>query len=194
MSAAWALRIPVHEQCNNMAYGWRTMLYTKGKQGQRIPDEAISGVRSALPLLQKSQAGLLFYNYTPPTHYLLSLSPRPLSVLGGGLTVLPLLDASPFPSAASRSKKSCHNSARDSLLLELLAMSMGSAAAALSDAVDGVRLNGDDSGMRRPVELDDVPGRARPACSFCSTYIVSKIDKVSTIIEAYHLSIPTAQR
>lgn len=52
-------------------------------------------------------------------------------------------------------------------------MSMGSAAAALSDAVDGVRLKGEDRGMRRPVELDDVPGRARPACSFCSEYGVS---------------------
>jgi len=53
-------------------------------------------------------------------------------------------------------------------------MSIGSAAAALSDAVDGVRLKGEERGMRRPVELDEVPGRARPACSFCSGWGVSK--------------------
>jgi hypothetical protein len=118
--------------------------------------------------------GLLLYDYTTRNHYFIPLRPNPLSVLGGGLTVLPpldtvlpLLSAPPFPSFASLSKKSCHSSANDSLLLELLAISIGSAAAALNEGVDGVRLNG-DNGMRRPVELDAAPGRARPACSFCS--------------------------
>jgi len=94
--------------------------------------------------------------------------PRPLG--GGpdvGLSVLPLLLLIPcVPSAASLSKKSCHNSAKLSLLLELLAISIGSDAA-LSDGVDGVRPKG-DKGMRRLVVLDAVPGRASPACSRCS--------------------------
>jgi hypothetical protein len=49
------------------------------------------------------------------------------------------------------------------LLLELLAINMGSDMDA-SEGVLGVRRNGD---MGTP-SLDDVPGRARPACSFCS--------------------------
>lgn len=73
-------------------------------------------------------------------------------------------------------------------------MSMGSAAAALSDAVDGVRLNGEDSGMRRPVEPDDVPGRARPACSFCSAHIVSKVDRISTINRSHTICPPQQRR
>lgn len=87
-----------------------------------------------------------------------------LSFLGGGLVVLPRRDAS-FPSAASRSKKSCHSSASDSLLLELLAMSIGSEME-LSEGVDGVRRKGELG--RRRLELDVAPGRARPACSRCS--------------------------
>lgn len=79
--------------------------------------------------------------------------------------MLPLLLASfpSLPSAASRSKKSCHNSASDSLLLELLAISIGSDME-LSDGVLGVRRKGDTG----TPNLDEVPGRARPACSFCS--------------------------
>lgn len=81
--------------------------------------------------------------------------------------MLPLLLASfpSLPSAASLSRKSCHNSANDSLLLELLAISIGSDIE-LSDGVLGVRRNG-DAGIP---SLEDVPGRARPACSFCSGY------------------------
>lgn len=81
--------------------------------------------------------------------------------------MLPLLLASfpSLPSAASLSRKSCHNSANDSLLLELLAISIGSDME-LSDGVLGVRRNG-DAGIP---SLEDVPGRARPACSFCSGY------------------------
>jgi hypothetical protein len=79
----------------------------------------------------------------------------------------------PPPSAASRSKKSDQSSASDSLLLELLAISIGSVLSALlSDGVDGVRLKG-DSGMRRL--LFDAPGRARPACSRCSARDVSTV-------------------
>jgi hypothetical protein len=106
-----------------------------------------------------------------PFHYYIyfSLIPNPLPVLcGGGLTALSLLSPC-FPSAASLSKKSCQSSANDSLLLEELAMSMGSAAdaAELRDGVLGVRLKG-DMGMRSPPVMEAVPGRARPACSFCS--------------------------
>jgi hypothetical protein len=105
-----------------------------------------------------------------------SLSTSPLSrgacdyfspnapLLTGGLLGVPGLPLS-LPSAASLSRKSCHNSASDSLLLELLAMSMGSLAL-LSDAVEGVRRKPDMLGRRRPV--DAAPGRARPACSRCS--------------------------
>lgn len=71
----------------------------------------------------------------------------------------------PLRELDSRSRKSDQSSASDSLLLELLAMSIGSLIPLLSDGVDGVRRNG-DIGMRRL--LFEVPGRARPACSFCS--------------------------
>lgn len=111
-------------------------------------------------------------------------------------TLLPLLSAPTLPSAASRSKKSCHSSANDSLLLELLAMSMGSAAAALKLGVDGVRLNGDKGRRRLPLEVA-VPGRARPACSFCSATTVSYTQIESDMMElegegaSYHPSTPT---
>lgn len=100
--------------------------------------------------------------------HLCSLRPNPLAVRDGGLAALSrrLASLPSLPSAASRSKKSCQSSANDSLLLELLAMSMGSVAE-LSDGVEGVRRKG-EMGMRKPLELDDVPGRARPACSLCS--------------------------
>ena len=97
--------------------------------------------------------------------YFCSLAACPLAVRGGGLAALPRPLAS-LPSAASRSKKSCHSSARDSLLLELLAINIGSVAE-LSEGVEGVRRKG-ESGMRRPFELEAVPGRASPACSRCS--------------------------
>lgn len=96
-----------------------------------------------------------------------------LSLLGGGDAALPLLEPS-FPSADSRSRKSCHSSASDSLLLELLAMSIGSEAE-LSEGVEGVRRKG-DSGMRRLEAVDAVPGRARPACSRCSAYLLESLE------------------
>lgn len=82
------------------------------------------------------------------------------------LAVLPLLSP-PFSSPASRCKKSCHNSARLSLLLELLAMSIGSDIE-LSEGVEGVRRKGDMGSRKLDVAPEDVPGRARPACSRCS--------------------------
>lgn len=91
-----------------------------------------------------------------------SLIPNPLAVSlldGGDVATLPLRESD------SRSKKSDHSSARDSLLLELLAMSMGSLMPLLSEGVDGVRRNGDMGILKL---LFEVPGRARPACSFCS--------------------------
>lgn len=91
-----------------------------------------------------------------------SLMPNPLAVslLGGGdVGSLPLRESD------SRSKKSDHSSAKDSLLLELLAMSMGSFMPLLREGVDGVRRKGDIGILRL---LFEVPGRAKPACSFCS--------------------------
>lgn len=102
--------------------------------------------------------------------YTTSHCPPPLSLLGGGLVALPLLEPS-FPSAASLSKKSCHSSAKDSLLLELLAINIGSLTL-LSEGVEGVRRKG-EMGMRRP-EVDAAPGRARPACSRCSVVFISE--------------------
>jgi hypothetical protein len=61
-------------------------------------------------------------------------------------------------------------------------MSMGSAAAALKLGVDGVRLNGDKGRRRLPLEVA-VPGRARPACSFCSTMTVSYTQIESDMME-----------
>ena len=97
------------------------------------------------------------------THHLSAMpSPLAVSLLGGG-DVVPLPRRE--PSFASRSRKSDQSSANDSLLLELLAMSIGSLMLLFSEGVDGVRRNG-DMGMRRL--LFDAPGRARPACSRCS--------------------------
>jgi hypothetical protein len=93
-----------------------------------------------------------------------SLPATPPPALGGGEVALPRRDAS-LPSAASRSRKSCHSSASDSLLLELLAINIGSDIE-FSEGVLGVRRKG-DMGIRRE-EPEDVPGRARPACSRCS--------------------------
>lgn len=108
---------------------------------------------------------------TANTHtYFGSLMPKPVRFLGGGDAPLPLRDTS-LPSAASRSRKSCQSSANDSLLLELLAINIGSLML-LREGVEGVRLKG-DIGSRRPEEVDAVPGRARPACSRCSEGEVS---------------------
>jgi hypothetical protein len=93
-----------------------------------------------------------------------SLPATPPPALGGGEAALPRRDAS-LPSAASRSRKSCHSSASDSLLLELLAINIGSDIE-FNEGVLGVRRKG-DMGIRRE-EPEDVPGRARPACSRCS--------------------------
>jgi len=72
----------------------------------------------------------------------LSVMPNPLAVslLGGGeVAPLPLRE----PSLASRSRKSDQSSANDSLLLELLAMSIGSLMPLFSEGVEGVRRKGD---------------------------------------------------
>ena len=97
---------------------------------------------------------------------------------------LPLRDLSPSP--ASRSRNSENNSARDSLLLELLLMSIGSALRALfSDGVEGVRLKG-DSGIRRL--LFEAPGRERPACSRCSVGTIRSIFEEGLKVLTYHRS------
>lgn len=97
-----------------------------------------------------------------------------MSLLGGGDVVsLPRLESSP----ASRSRKSDHNSANDSLLLELLAISMGSFIP-LNDGVEGVRLKG-DIGIRRL--LFDAPGRASPACSRCSVKVSVYVKGSTTV-------------
>jgi hypothetical protein len=105
---------------------------------------------------------MLLLNSTQLLYF--SLLPTPLPALGGGEVVLPRRDAS-LPSAASRSRKSCQSSASDSLLLELLAINIGSDIE-FNEGVLGVRRKG-DIGTRRE-EPEDVPGRARPACSRCS--------------------------
>jgi hypothetical protein len=86
-------------------------------------------------------------------------------LVGGALPdMLPLLDAGLLPSSACRSKKSAHNSASDSLFSLLLAVSGKNSED--KDGVLGVRWNG-ERGSRKL--LLDAPGRARPACSFCSS-------------------------
>jgi hypothetical protein len=103
----------------------------------------------------------------PDSSFSIYLSPKPSTLPprslrgGGGLAALPLLELS-LPSAASRSRNSCHISAKDSLLLELEAANIGSE----SDGVEGVRRKGDEG--RRRLDMPDAPGRARPACSRCS--------------------------
>jgi hypothetical protein len=97
----------------------------------------------------------------PHCHYL-DPSPPLVSGLGGAeLLTLPLLLPAVEPSSALRSRNPVHRSASDSLV----------AGGSLKNSVDsegvlGVRWNG-DMGKRRL--LLDVPGRARPACSFCSS-------------------------
>lgn len=108
--------------------------------------------------------------------------------MGGGLVALPRREPS-FPSAASRSRKSCHSSASDSLLLELLAINIGSLAL-LSEGVEGVRRNGEE-GMRSP-KVDAAPGRARPACSRCSRVRVSDYGVMRLV--SRHTLCPAQQR
>lgn len=97
--------------------------------------------------------------------------------LGGPLPfpdMLPFRDPPLEPSRASRSRKSDHSSAKLSLLpLEPRCSSCDSAAAD-KDGVLGVRRKG-DMGTRRDGAVVDVeaPGRASPACSFCSVASVS---------------------
>jgi hypothetical protein len=153
----------------------RTMQYSRLNNEQRMLEETMSPDmiaqfhHKAIPkfFIRSSTMHpmLKWYPYLYYTHRSHPHCPVPRSsCFGGGLVALPLLELS-FPSAASLSKKSCHSSASDSLLLELLAINMGSLTL-LSEGVDGVRRKG-DMGMRRP-EADAPPGRARPACSRCS--------------------------
>lgn len=104
----------------------------------------------------------------PILHFYFSPMPSPLPDLGGGLTVLPLLLASfpALPSAASLSKKSCHSSAKLSLLLELLAINMGSLIEPRLGVLGVLR-----KGLMGTPSRELVPGRARPACSFCSVFV-----------------------
>ena len=73
-----------------------------------------------------------------------------------------LLGESPEPSWALRSRKLAHSSDNDSLSLEDDGSEKTSA---LSEGELGVRVKG-DMGRRR---LFEAPGRARPACSRCSS-------------------------
>lgn len=81
------------------------------------------------------------------------------------LDMLPFLDVPPCDASSTlRSRNPAHRSARDSRLAEV---GVGSEKnSALSDGVLGVRWNGE---LGRRNELLDVPGRASPACSLCSS-------------------------
>lgn len=84
------------------------------------------------------------------------------------LDTLPFLESEPIisdvlPSSALRSRNPAQRSARDSL------PDVGGASekkSVLKDGVLGVRWKG-EAGRRKV--LCDAPGRARPACSFCSS-------------------------
>ena len=80
------------------------------------------------------------------------------------LEALSFLDLSSAPSSALLSKKPAHNSA--SVSLPVPADDDSVINSVLSDAVLGVRLKGESGSLR---ELAAVPGRARPACSRCSS-------------------------
>lgn len=92
--------------------------------------------------------------------------------LGGPLPlpdILPFLELPPVPSRASRSRKSDHSSAKLSLLALEPRCSSDDSAAVDRDGVLGVLRNG-DMGTRSDGVVTEVeaPGRANPACSFCS--------------------------
>jgi len=91
------------------------------------------------------------------------------------VAVLGLLLLPSFPSCASLSRKSLHSSANESLLVGVEALLSN---CVLRDCVEGVRRKGEEG--RRSVddiELEEgAPGRARPACSFCS------INKISILL------------
>lgn len=78
------------------------------------------------------------------------------------LEALSFLDLSSAPSSALRSRNPAHSSA--SVSLPVLAGSVMKSV--LSEAVLGVRLKGERGSLS---ELAEVPGRARPACSRCSS-------------------------
>lgn len=79
--------------------------------------------------------------------------------------MLPFLDVPPCDASSTlRSRNPAHRSARDSLLADV---GVGSAKnSAVRDGVLGVLWNGE---LGRRSELLDVPGRAKPACSLCSS-------------------------
>ena len=94
-------------------------------------------------------------------HYLDPSPPRVSGLIGAELLTLPLLLPAVEPSSALRSRNPVQRSASDSLV----------GGGSLKNSVDsagvlGVRWNG-DKGNRKV--LFDVPGLARPACSFCSS-------------------------
>lgn len=85
------------------------------------------------------------------------------------LDTLPFLESEPIisdvlPSSALRSRKPAQRSASDSLPPDVGGASEKNSV--LRDGVLGVRWKG-EAGRRRV--LCDAPGRARPACSFCSS-------------------------
>ena len=80
------------------------------------------------------------------------------------LDALSFLDLSSAPSSALLSRNPAHNSA--SVSFPVPAEDGSVMNSVLSDAVLGVRLNGESGSLR---ELEAVPGRARPACSRCSS-------------------------
>jgi hypothetical protein len=91
-----------------------------------------------------------------------------LSLLLSSVAVLGLLDldsAAFWPSCASRSRKSLHNSAKDSLLVGVALSSC-----VLKLGVLGVRLNGLDGIRSDEIDVGPAPGLAKPACSFCSAH------------------------
>lgn len=135
-------------------------------------------VKQLSPILRKTGLILLLKSSFREVHLTLndrsyntlyfSPMPSPLPDLGGGLTVLPLLLPSfpSLPSAASLSRKSCHSSAKLSLLLELLAINIGSLIEPRLGVLGVLR-----KGLMGTPSRELVPGRARPACSFCSVFV-----------------------
>jgi hypothetical protein len=109
----------------------------------------------------------LLFNFAP-THSLPQMHFQPL--VSGRVTPVAALEtlsfleaASPEPSSALRSRKPAHRSANDSFAEVGVGSEKNSV---FRDGVLGVLWNGDAGKRRLPAEA---PGRARPACSRCSS-------------------------
>ena len=98
------------------------------------------------------------------------LSPRIARAAGAALdeTLSFLEDDSPEASSTLRSRKPAHRSASDSFPEVGVGSEKNSV---FRDGVLGVRWNG-ETGSRS--ELPDAPGRAKPACSRCSSVQLSR--------------------